>query len=54
MRPSGSTVMPSAEGFRGNPGLVMISPQMATMNSAPAESLTSRTGSTWPVGAPYS
>ena len=33
----------SAAGTRGRPGMVMISPQIATTNSAPAESRTSRT-----------
>ena len=32
--------------------MVMISPQTTTMNSAPADSRTSRTGTMWPVGAP--
>jgi hypothetical protein len=44
--------MAFAAGTFGSPGIVMMSPQMATMNSAPAESLTSRTCSTWPLGAP--
>ena len=38
------TSMESAAGTRGSPGMVMISPQIATTNSAPAESRTSRTG----------
>ena len=41
--PSGPTSMASAAGTLGRPGIVMISPQMATTNSAPAESRTSRT-----------
>jgi hypothetical protein len=32
--------------------MVMISPQIATMKPAPADSRTSRTGTVWPVGAP--
>ena len=32
--------------------MVMMSPQTATTKPAPAESRTSRTGSTWPSGAP--
>ena len=44
--------MRSDDGVLGRPGMVMISPQMATTKPAPAESLTSRTGTTWPVGAP--
>ena len=42
----------SAAGTFGRPGMVMISPQMATMKPAPAERRTSRTGMVWPVGAP--
>src|SRR5918992_423859 len=41
-----------AEGTLGKPGMVMISPVITTINSAPAASLTSRIGTTWPVGAP--
>src|SRR5258708_2576930 len=41
--PSGPTSMASADGTLGSPGMVMISPQIATTNSAPADSLTSRT-----------
>jgi hypothetical protein len=43
----------SAAGTRGRPGMVMMSPQTATMNSAPFESRTSRIGSVWPLGAPF-
>src|SRR5262249_39359551 len=50
--PSVPTSMASAAGTLGRPGIVMISPQIATMNSAPAESRTSRTVTTWSVGAP--
>src|SRR5690606_28699645 len=42
----------SEEGTLGSPGMVMISPVITTMNPAPAESLTSRIGTVWPVGAP--
>jgi hypothetical protein len=42
--PSGLTSIASAAGTLGRPGIVMISPQIATTNSAPAESRTSRTG----------
>ena len=45
--------MESAAGTLGNPGIVMISPHTTTINSAPEESLTSLTGKTWPVGAPF-
>src|SRR3982751_4636403 len=50
--PSAPTSMESADGTFGRPGIVMISPQIATTNSAPAESLTPRTGTEKPVGAP--
>src|SRR6185503_2056846 len=50
--PSAPTSMLSADGTFGRPGMVMISPQIATMNSAPADSRTSRTGIEKPVGAP--
>ncbi len=43
IRPSAPTSIESAAGTRGRPGMVMISPQIATTNSAPAESRTSRT-----------
>ena len=46
------TSIESAAGTFGKPGMVMISPQIATTNSAPAESRTSRTGMLKPVGAP--
>ena len=39
-------------GFDGSPGIVIISPQITTIKPAPALSLTSRTGTEWPVGAP--
>src|SRR6266540_834730 len=42
----------SADGTLGRPGIVMMSPQMTTMNSAPADSRTSRIGTTWFDGAP--
>ena len=42
-----------AAGTRGSPGMVMISPQITTRNSAPPESRTSRIGTTWPLGAPF-
>ena len=45
-------MMLSAAGRRGRPGMVITSPQIATTKPAPADSRTSRTGSTWPVGAP--
>ena len=44
--------MLSALGTLGRPGMVMMSPQIATMNPAPAASRTSRTGTVWWVGAP--
>ena len=39
-------------GWRGRPGMVMMSPQIITTKPAPAESRTSRTGTTCPLGAP--
>src|SRR3954465_2778900 len=50
--PSGPTSIESADGTFGRPGIVMISPQMATTNSAPARGRASRTGMEKPVGAP--
>ena len=50
--PCALTSIESAAGTRGRPGMVMISPQIATTNSAPAESRTSRTLMVWSVGAP--
>ena len=44
--------MPSAAGVFGRPGIVIMSPQIATTNSAPADSRSSRTGTSWPSGAP--
>src|ERR1051325_4932403 len=43
MRPSSAKSIVFAAGTRGRPGIVMISPQTATTNSAPAESRSSRT-----------
>ena len=42
-----------AAGTRGRPGMVMMSPQIATTNSAPLASRTSRIGTTWCEGAPF-
>src|SRR3954447_21171989 len=53
IRPSSVRSMLLAAGTRGRPGIVMISPQTATMNSAPADSLISRTPRIWSVGAPF-
>src|SRR5579862_7441916 len=50
--PSGLTSIASADGTLGRPGMVMISPQITTTNSAPAESRTSRIGMVKSVGAP--
>ena len=52
MVPSDSTFMLLALGTRGSPGIVITSPVRTTTNSAPAASLTLRTGSVWPGGAP--
>ncbi len=52
MVPSSARSMREAEGSRGRPGMVMMSPQTTTTKPAPAESRTSRTCSSWPLGAP--
>src|SRR5690349_7900469 len=52
--PSSFTSIALAEGTFGNPGIVMMSPQTITTNSAPAASRTSRTFTTCPDGAPRS
>ena len=52
MEPSSCTPTFSAAGTLGNPGICIISPVSATINSAPALKRTSRTGRIWPVGAP--
>ena len=46
IRLSGVTSIFPVAGIFGNPGIVMISPQIATTNSAPAERRTSRIGTT--------
>src|SRR5262245_39110931 len=51
--PCSFSLMKSADGTRGRPGMVMISPVTTTMNSAPADNLSSRIGTVWPVGAPF-
>ena len=43
--------MSSALGTFGRPGMVMMSPQIATMKPAPAASRTSRTGTVCCLGA---
>ncbi len=43
IRPSSSTSILTAAGSFGSPGMVMMSPQTITTNSAPAASRTSRT-----------
>ena len=43
-----------ADGIFGRPGIVMMSPQTITTNSAPAASRTSRTFTMCPDGAPRS
>ena len=43
-----------AAGTFGSPGMVMMSPQIITTNSAPAASRTSRMLTTCPDGAPRS
>jgi len=47
-----STSMRSAAGTLGNPGMVMMLPQMTTTNSAPWAGRTLRIGRMWPEGAP--
>ena len=50
IRPASFSRIASADGRRGRPGMVMISPQITTMKPAPAASRTSRTGTPKPVG----
>ena len=45
-------MMELALGTLGRPGMVIIAPVTTTINPAPAESLTSLTGTVNPVGAP--
>ena len=52
--PSSSISILSAAGTFGRPGMVIISPQTMTINSAPAESRTSLIGISWLEGAPLS
>jgi hypothetical protein len=52
--PSASMSILDADGSFGSPGIVITSPQIITMNSAPAASRTSRMLTTWPDGAPRS
>src|SRR5579864_51345 len=49
--PSTKSIL-AADGTLGRPGMVMMSPQIMTTNSAPAASRTSRTLTTWFDGAP--
>ena len=49
MLPCSSMSIFFAAGTFGSPGMVIMSPQMATMNPAPLEVLTSRTGNGWLV-----
>ena len=52
MCPSSFNPTFSEAGIFGKPGIVIISPVNATMNSAPADILTSVTGTMCPEGAP--
>ena len=52
MFPSSSTSILNADGALGRPGIVIIAPVRTTINSAPAESLTSRTVRVKPCGLP--
>ena len=45
--------MEIAAGTLGSPGIVIIDPQITTINSAPLESLISLMGKTCPDGAPF-
>ena len=47
------SLIESAAGTLGKPGIVMIAPQTTTMNSAPDDNLISLIGKAWPVGAPF-
>ena len=47
-------MMELALGTLGSPGIVIIAPVTTTIKPAPAESLTSLTGTVNPVGAPLS
>ena len=47
------SLIESAAGTLGNPGIVIIAPQTTTINSAPEESLISLIGKACPVGAPF-
>ena len=50
--PLGETSIFSAEGTFGSPGIVIMSPVSATVKPAPAETLTLRTVTLNPSGAP--
>ena len=54
MRPSSSTSMFSAAGTFGRPGIVSTSPVSATRKPAPADTVTLRTVTVKPAGAPSS
>ena len=45
--------VPAAAGTLGRPGIVMMAPQITTINSAPDDNLTSLIGTTCPEGAPF-
>ena len=47
------SLIESAAGTLGSPGIVIIAPQTTTINSAPEESLISLIGNACPVGAPF-
>ena len=47
------SLIESAAGILGRPGIVIIAPQTTTINSAPEESLISLIGKACPVGAPF-
>ena len=52
MVPSSARSIRDADGSLGSPGMVIMSPHTTTTKPAPADKRTSRTWSSWPVGAP--
>ena len=46
------SLIESAAGTLGSPGIVIIAPQTTTINSAPDDNLISLIGKACPVGAP--
>ena len=52
-RPSDTVITVAAAGDGGRTGMDNTAPVTATTNPAPAETRTSRIGTTWPLGAPF-